>query len=398
MSSIQIKTSISDALDRLSILDVKLLKIQDEEKIKEIRKEKSLIEKKMKDYKSKVEFYYEILVEINEKIWDLLDKAKYDSNTKEEALHNFRSQEDYNERRHRVKKKIDNFLNSDIKEQKGYKQKKAFVLGHLGVGDQLDDVGIVRYLSTLYDEVKVIAKNKSFQNIYDIYKDDSSIVVVGVENDHNVSPYYGFPVDKFNANTKDYDVYLMGFHKHGLKTTYPSSKMYDLPVSFYDDVGIPFYVFWKYFHMHKNGKEEELFQLIKNSNIEKYIFIHNSSSIGQIFKTEDLEKHLNIDKNKILFINPCCNSYKIGDPFFDLAQKFVYKNILDYTTIIENASKVVLTDSGFCSMAIHLPIKTEECYIVYRRGETYNYSYKHLWTDKYKPKTKKYRIFTSLKL
>ena len=43
-------------------------------------------------------------------------------------------------------------------EQKGYKLKKAFVLTHLGLGDNINSIGMVTYLSTCYDEVVVVCK------------------------------------------------------------------------------------------------------------------------------------------------------------------------------------------------------------------------------------------------
>lgn len=387
--SVTISTSISDSLDRLSILDVKLLKIHNQEKIKEINKEKKIIEEQVINYKNKVEFYYSILVEINEKIWDLLDKAKYNSSNENEELKNYRAQEDYNERRHRVKKKIDNYLSSNIKEQKGYKLKKAFVLGHLGLGDQFDDVGIVRYLSTKYDKVYVVAKTKSSENIKKLYLDDKSIKIFNTEDDRFLSPAYGACRDKFKKIVKNCDVYTIGFHKHGIHIKYPSDKMYDLPVSFYHDTNVPFYAFWKYFYIPTYESSKILYNLI-NDCAESYIFIHNTSSIGKIFNIEDIEKKFNLNKDKTLFINPCVNLYNENHKFYEIAQQFVFKDFVDYITTIENASKVILTDSSFCSLAIHLDIKTDERYIVYRRGNSYNYSYNHLWENpKYKYKKSK---------
>ena len=42
-----------------------------------------------------------------------------------------------------------------MKEQKGYKLKKVFILTHLLMGDHLTTIGMVRYFSTLNDNVTV---------------------------------------------------------------------------------------------------------------------------------------------------------------------------------------------------------------------------------------------------
>lgn len=117
-----------------------------------------------------------------------------------------------NDRRFRVKKKINDLTNSSLKEQKGYKPKKAFVLTHLGLGDNITAIGMVRYLSTCYDEVVVVCKNRNKKNMELFYQDDDSIKIYNIENDKNISPRYGFNINKFKQITKGYSLYLCGNH------------------------------------------------------------------------------------------------------------------------------------------------------------------------------------------
>ena len=105
INEFHINTSISDGFDRLTILKVKQKKIKDENKLLEIKKEKELLEKKLEIYfNDTTNYYYRILFLVNEKIWDLLDEAKYNSPNNDIELKNYRAQEDYNERRFRIKK------------------------------------------------------------------------------------------------------------------------------------------------------------------------------------------------------------------------------------------------------------------------------------------------------
>ena len=57
------------------------------------------------------------------------------------------------------------FLNSDIKEQKGYKKKKAFILGHMGLGDHGYLNAMYRYIATMYDETYVVCKQSYSKNV-----------------------------------------------------------------------------------------------------------------------------------------------------------------------------------------------------------------------------------------
>lgn len=394
MSNILIETSISDALDRLSILYIKCEKITNETKLININYEKDILYNKLKNYINEVEYHYNTLIYINRKIWEILEQAKINDNYPNEQLQLFKEQEDYNERRFRVKSKINNILDSSIKEQKDYEYKKAVVLGHLGMGDQFYIVGIVRYLSTIYDEVTVVCKDNTKNNIKQMYSDDKSIRIYSVANDKDISPAYGFNISDFNKIFNNHTKYLLGFHQHGIHTDcYGQGKIiYDLPFSFYDDVRINHQVFWDYFHVNKPDNSIIMYNSIKNIN---YIFMHNTSSIGEVFSLDFIVDKFNINKDKTLIINPCICLYQPGDNYYELAKTFIKLPILDYIDTIENANTIVMTDSSFLCLAQHLEIKTEQCYIYCREGNNYKYTYDHIWSNKYKSKStpNKYKKF-----
>ena len=394
MSNILIETSISDALDRLSILYIKCEKITDETKLININYEKDILYNKLKNYINEVEYHYNTLIYINRKIWEILEQAKINDNYPNEQLQLFKEQEDYNERRFRVKSKINNILDSSIKEQKDYEYKKAVVLGHLGMGDQFYIVGIVRYLSTIYDEVTVVCKDNTKNNIKQMYSDDKSIRIYSVVNDKDISPAYGFNISDFNKIFDNHTKYLLGFHQHGIHTDcYGQGKIiYNLPFSFYDDVQINHQVFWDYFHVNKPDNSIIMYNSIKNIN---YIFMHNTSSIGEVFSLDFIVDKFNINKDKTLIINPCICLYQPGDNYYELAKTFIKLPILEYIDTIENAKTIVMSDSSFLCLAQHLEIKTEQCYIYCREGNNYKYTYDHIWSNKYKSKStpNKYKKF-----
>ena len=276
-------------------------------------------------------------------------------------------------------------------------EKKAFVLGHLGMGDQFFIVGIVRYLRIKYDEVVVVCKKNTENNVKNIYSDDPSIKIISVTHDSQISPAYGFNKQRFNNLFKDYKIYTMGFHKHGVRATYGAGKqLYDLPFSFYDDINIPYQVFWDYFHINEPLDSLQLYNAIADNKISNYIFIHNSSSSGEVFSLDYITKRFHINKHKTLIVNPCKNIYKTCDKYYETANKFLDKPLLDYISLIKNADKVIMSDSSFLSLSIHLEIKTNDCFIFCRKGPSYNYNYDHFWSDKYKPTSDKFKKFTQI--
>ena len=71
-SSIELPVSMGEALDKLTILDIKMKKITDARRA-DVEKEFNLLSSKLEKYKEEYIFYYNILLSINESIWDMQD-------------------------------------------------------------------------------------------------------------------------------------------------------------------------------------------------------------------------------------------------------------------------------------------------------------------------------------
>ena len=122
---------------------------------------------------------------INEEIWDMQDLFRETKDKQEQNKLCIKIIKE-NDNRFRVKKKINNLTNSELKEQKGYIPKTAFVLSHLGLGDNITFIGAVRYLSTCYDKVIVVCKNKNVNNVKLFYSDDPDIEIFQID-DHLIT-------------------------------------------------------------------------------------------------------------------------------------------------------------------------------------------------------------------
>ena len=72
MDTISLPVSLGEALDKLTILDIKLQKIQDQRR-QDVQKEYDLLDTTLISYRQKYAYYYKLLKEINLEIWDLQD-------------------------------------------------------------------------------------------------------------------------------------------------------------------------------------------------------------------------------------------------------------------------------------------------------------------------------------
>jgi len=387
MSSIILPVSKGEALDKLNILEIKKDKIKDKNKNKDVVKEYDLLKLELNDImKENIQFYYDKLVLENETIWDMLDDIKTSSYSDKDKLNLYEIMWHKNDCRYRLKQKINTIVNSELKEQKGYKKTKAFVLTHMGMGDMINCVGMIRYLSIQYDEVIVVCKNKYKKNVQQMCSDDNNIVLVCVPEDNNISPNYGFPQNIFDKIVEEFDkVYLCGNH---LEMRNKPGDYAKLPFEFYEDAKLDNSIYWDYFHISVPENSSVLYELLKD---KKYVFIHDTSSLGKIFNIEEYEGKLEINKNDYVYINPCENLYEKDHEFYELSNKFVDLPLFDYVDTIKNAHTIVVSDSSFMCLAIQLEINTDKCYYKTRYISHYVF-----WDDEFIFKNVKRRKFIQL--
>lgn len=198
--------SYGEAIDKLTILDIKLDKIKDDRK-KDVKKEYDAIYSFIEPLlNTTVKFYYSMLKEINLTIWDMQDTIRSinteTSINKEKICLDIL---DENDRRFRVKSKINNFLNSSLKEQKGYAKKRCLLMGHLGIGDSINLNGMIRYYSTLYDETTVVCNETQLESITAMYSDDPTIKLYPVKVIDSTLPKFDLP-DELKNNIDIYNL------------------------------------------------------------------------------------------------------------------------------------------------------------------------------------------------
>lgn len=348
-AQITLPVSLGEALDKLTILDIKLQKIQDARR-QDVQVEYDALYATLKEYVERYNYHYRILLEVNLLIWNTQDKFHGKETTPEEGAVLCQAILKDNDRRFRVKAKINALANSALREQKGYAKKKALIYTHLGLGDMLWMNGAVRYLATDYDEVHVVCKERNKVNAVTMYTDDPTIKILVVKGDEDLQPWEKTREWFINQG---YDVYSCGFFA-------PQEKkgIYDLPNSFYDDMKIPREYRRTYFHVPVYPEAKEMAEAFKDI---PYIVVHQQSSQKTLPIVETLrasgEKRLILDLNK--------NHYEPTQPEWVLAELVVNKPILEYINLFEGAEELHMIESSLYCLASHLDlsrVKRKVCY------------------------------------
>ena len=123
---VAVPVSVGELIDKLSILQVKKVKITNPEKLKYVSEEFDLLHNQSKIYfqVNEVRSLYDSLTEVNSNLWDVEDKLRvFESEKKfnEEFIELARKVYYTNDERFRLKNEINSITSSEIREVKDYK-------------------------------------------------------------------------------------------------------------------------------------------------------------------------------------------------------------------------------------------------------------------------------------
>ena len=127
---IEIPISCGELVDKLTILQIKKIKIIEKSKLEQVNKEYEYLMKTYSEILKKfpnLNEMYDRLYQINLKLWEIEDKVrmcekndKFDQSFIDLARNVYQT----NDLRFTIKNEINEYLNSDIKEQKSYENYK----------------------------------------------------------------------------------------------------------------------------------------------------------------------------------------------------------------------------------------------------------------------------------
>jgi hypothetical protein len=150
--SIKLEISLGEAIDKLTILDIKRDKILDNRK-NDVENEFDYLLTELNMYVTKYQYYYKILKKTNLEIWDLQDTLRGDGCNKDDFYGICDEILNLNDSRYLIKKKLNELSNSQLKEQKGYKLRGLNIVFGCNTDANIIDIlnGAIRYYSFFYD-------------------------------------------------------------------------------------------------------------------------------------------------------------------------------------------------------------------------------------------------------
>jgi hypothetical protein len=145
-STITLPVSIGEALDKYSILAIKLKYIQDPKRRADILNEYEALTASVAPYCAQCRRLYELLVQSNERLWLLVEETRANHGICDErVLYE-------NDARFRLKRKINDVVDSQFKEQKSFKTQPLEI--HLIINITREVAGLLEELSIYYDALR----------------------------------------------------------------------------------------------------------------------------------------------------------------------------------------------------------------------------------------------------
>ena len=242
---------------------------------------------------------------------------------------------------------------------------QALFVSHLGMGDMLVMCGAVRYLRKLYREVVLVCKDRYYNNVEMMYKDDTGIRLLKIDSSVPEEPIIKHICTE-HSNSGQYDLYLCGLHKSLIYGT-PYNDNCNIHRMFYNDMNLDISILKDHFKVSNTEEATTLFNKIPTSI--KIIFVHNCASNQEV--NIDISQFK--DEN-IFIVNPNKNMYSPDDIHYNLANDFLDKPLLAYVDIMKNADEVHLTDSSFSCLAgclLNNNIKPQKRLLYTRSGNNY---------------------------
>jgi hypothetical protein len=183
-------------------------------------------------------------------------------------------------------------------------------------------------------------------------------------------------IEECKSKIKPHVVLATGFHAPNFDA---STEFW---IRFYDQINLPYSMRYDYEDINRNKEREtNLHNSIVSKYGEKYIFLHDHRHIN--YRHYHERSNVHVDSELPVF-HPNFNYYS------DLANnchhhlwssEFLSDNLLDYCTLIENATEIHISDSAFSCLMPFLDLKNVKKKCIYTSHDmiSYHNEYTNNW-------------------
>jgi hypothetical protein len=195
---LSLPVSLGEAIDKLTILDIKCDKIQDNRR-KNVQNEYNILFEKLKDFIEKYNELYNSMKKINIIIWKQMDDLRDNATFDENYMKLCKECIDSNDIRFRIKNKINLISNSLLKEEKGYKINRLLI--ELNCNEESINLFIepIKYFSYIYDEI-IVNSSKNINLIKEKFYYDNTIKYNIELTELDFKKIYSFKNDNYLIN------------------------------------------------------------------------------------------------------------------------------------------------------------------------------------------------------
>jgi len=182
--------SLGEAIDKLTILDIKCDKITDIRKI-DVKKEYDILYESLKEFIQTYQTLYKSMKNVNLIIWEQMDVLRDGNVSDADYMKLCKECIVSNDVRFRIKNKINLISNSALKEQKSYKINRLQI--NLNCNSEYIRLFIepIRYFSYIYDEI-VIHSSNDISELKQIFDYDNTIKYNIDASDIEIKEHFNF--------------------------------------------------------------------------------------------------------------------------------------------------------------------------------------------------------------
>ena len=224
---------------------------------------------------------------------------------------------------------------------------------HFEIVDVLNILSIIKHYAKDFDITLVVIKF-NLENIKLLLLDIPNIKFYVLDD----IKYYQANKESFDYLNKMYDeVKMIGLHKD------PNYNLVAYPKCFYTELAFDFSIYNNYtIKMNNINNNFYMLKNLKNHN-KQFIFL---SLINTTYKHT-----INLKTSKII-ICPDENMYDLKHEYYEIAKLFVQQPILDYISVIEEASEIHVIDNLFYYLTLKCNLNSDNntCYSTEYNGKS----------------------------
>ena len=224
-------------------------------------------------------------------------------------------------------------------------------LFHLSTGDNFTMYAAVRHFQKIYKNVFIFCLHRNRHTVLQLYQSYDNVEILIMDGTYNQHLAPANLIEEHKSKIKNHVVLATGHYT-------PNFDESNFWIRFYDQINLPYSTRYDYEDINRNKERElNLYNSIVSKYGEKYIFLHDHRHIN--YRHYDERANVHVDSELPVF-HPNFNYYS------DLANnchhhlwsaELLSDNLLDYCTLIENATEIHISDSAFSCLMPFLDLK-----------------------------------------